>query len=126
MRPLDPAGLARLRARPGVAAVLSALDAPGAETRLVGGCVRDALLGQDAADIDCATTLLPEAVMARARAAGLKAVPTGLAHGTVTLVAEGAPIEVTTQLMSQASIPRKDVGPVPVTEDEPDDLGVSR
>ena len=96
MRGLDPAGLERLRRRPGVAAVLAALDAPGAETRLVGGCVRDALLGQDAADIDCATTLLPEAVMARARAAGLKAVPTGIAHGTVTLVAEGAPIEVTT------------------------------
>ncbi len=92
----DTGGLERLRARPGVQAVLAALDAPGAETRLVGGCVRDALLGRDADDIDCATTLLPETVMARARAAGLKAVPTGIAHGTVTLVADGAPIEVTT------------------------------
>ncbi|MGV7030928.1 CCA tRNA nucleotidyltransferase [Methylobacterium symbioticum] len=96
MRTLDPAGLERLRGRPGVAAVLAALAAPGAETRLIGGCVRDALLGHDAADIDCATTLLPEAVMARARAAGLKAVPTGIEHGTVTLVSDGAPIEVTT------------------------------
>ena len=96
MRALDPAGPERLRARPGVASVLAALDAPGSETRLVGGCVRDALLGQDGADIDCATTLLPETVMQRARKAGLKAIPTGIEHGTVTLVAGGVPIEVTT------------------------------
>lgn len=96
MRDLDRGGLARLRDRPGVRAALAALSGPDAETRLVGGCVRDALLGRDAADIDLATTLLPEAVMKQARAAGLKAVPTGIEHGTVTLIAAGEPIEVTT------------------------------
>ncbi|KQT58265.1 poly(A) polymerase [Methylobacterium sp. Leaf456] len=93
---LDPEGPARLLARPGVRACLDALDAPGEETRLVGGCVRDALLGRTASDVDLATTLLPQAVIARARAAGLKAVPTGIEHGTVTLVVDGAPHEVTT------------------------------
>jgi poly(A) polymerase len=93
---LDPEGPPRLLAREGVQACLSALDVPGEETRLVGGCVRDALLGRTASDVDLATTLRPEAVIARARAAGLKAVPTGIAHGTVTLVVEGAPHEVTT------------------------------
>ena len=80
----------------GVQACLAALEAEGEETRLVGGCVRDALLGVIASDIDLTTTLRPEAVMARARAAGLKAVPTGIEHGTVTLVVAGRPHEVTT------------------------------
>lgn len=93
---LDAQGPVRLLAREGVRACLAALDAPGEETRLVGGCVRDALLGSVVSDIDLTTTLLPEAVMARARAAGLKAVPTGIEHGTVTLVAAGQPHEVTT------------------------------
>lgn len=93
---LDEAGLRRVLARPRLARVLAALDAPGEETRLVGGAVRDALLGRPVADIDLATTLLPEAVVARAGAAGLKPVPTGIAHGTVTVVAEGEPFEVTT------------------------------
>ena len=96
MRRLDPDGPARLLARPEVRAVLAGLDAAGEETRLVGGCVRDALLGVDAADIDLATTLLPNAVIDRARAAGLKAVPTGIEHGTVTLVVAGRPVEATT------------------------------
>ena len=96
-RALDPSGLAALLERPGVRQALAALDEPGAETRLIGGCVRDALLGVAAADIDLATTLRPETVMARARAAaGLKPVPTGIEHGTVTLVTEDGPIEVTT------------------------------
>ena len=64
--------------------------------RVVGGAVRNALMGVPVADIDFATTLLPEAVMARAEAAGVKAVPTGIAHGTVTLVAGGRGFEVTT------------------------------
>ena len=93
---LDRDGPARLLARPGVRACLAALGAPGEETRLVGGCVRDALLGRRVSDLDLATTLLPEAVMKRARAAGLKAVPTGIEHGTVTLVVDGEPHEVTT------------------------------
>lgn len=96
MRRLDPDGLGRLIARPEVRSVLAALAESGEETRLVGGCVRDALLGIDAADIDLATTLLPDAVIAHARKACLKAVPTGIAHGTVTLVVAGAPVEVTT------------------------------
>ncbi|MEH3118333.1 MAG: CCA tRNA nucleotidyltransferase [Methylorubrum populi] len=94
--PLDADGPARLLARDGVRACLAALDAPGEETRLVGGCVRDALLGTIVSDIDLATTLPPEAVMDRARAAGIKAEPTGIEHGTVTLVVAGEPHEVTT------------------------------
>lgn len=93
---LDAPGLSRLLARPGVSAVLAALDAPGEETRLVGGCVRDALLGRDVSDIDLATTLLPADTTARAESAGLKAVPTGIDHGTVTVIADGDPFEVTT------------------------------
>ena len=96
MPALDPAGPAALLARDTVRRALMALDRPGAETRLVGGCVRDALLGARAADIDMATTLLPEAVIACAEAAGLKPVPTGIAHGTITLVTGEGPIEVTT------------------------------
>ncbi len=95
-RDLDQGGLTALLDRPGVRRAFAALDEPGAETRLIGGCVRDALLGIAAADIDLATTLLPEAVLARARAAGLKAVPTGIEHGTITLITGDGPIEVTT------------------------------
>jgi poly(A) polymerase len=77
-------------------ALLAALDAEAGETRLVGGAVRDALLGLPVKDIDLATRLLPQEVMRRLAAAGLKAVPTGLAHGTVTAVAPGLVAEVTT------------------------------
>lgn len=77
-------------------ALLGALDAENGVTRLVGGAVRDALLGLPGADIDLATRLLPADVMARVTAAGLKAVPTGLAHGTVTVVGAGLVAEVTT------------------------------
>lgn len=96
MRTLDHTGLAELLARANVRRALAALDGPGAETRLVGGCVRDALMGTQAADIDLATTLLPDAVTAAAKRAGLKPVPTGIEHGTVTLVTGEGPIEVTT------------------------------
>jgi poly(A) polymerase len=78
------------------AEVLAVLDRDGEEARVVGGAVRNALLGLAPGDIDVATTALPEEVMARARAAGLKPVPTGLDHGTVTVVAQGVGIEVTT------------------------------
>jgi poly(A) polymerase len=76
---------------------MAALNAaqPGA-SRFVGGCVRNALLGQAADDIDIATQLTPERVMAAAAAAGLQVVPTGIEHGTVTVIAAGAPFEVTT------------------------------
>ena len=77
-------------------AVTAALGAGGWRAYYVGGCVRDALLGRSAADIDVATDAPPEAVIAAARAAGIRAVPTGIEHGTVTLVHAGAPVEVTT------------------------------
>jgi poly(A) polymerase/tRNA nucleotidyltransferase (CCA-adding enzyme) len=74
------------------ARVLAAL--PGA--RVVGGAVRDTLAGRAVADIDIASSFTPEAASQRLREAGLKVVPTGLAHGTVTAVVQGTPIEVTT------------------------------
>jgi poly(A) polymerase len=77
-------------------ALLAALEAPAGETRLVGGAVRDALNGTAGADIDLATRLTPQQVMERVKAAGLKAVPTGLAHGTVTAVGKTLTAEVTT------------------------------
>jgi poly(A) polymerase len=64
--------------------------------RFVGGAVRDTLLGLDVADVDLATELPPEDVLDQLRAAGIKAVPTGLAHGTITAVLPGGPVEVTT------------------------------
>ena len=79
-----------------LAALLTLLDADGEEARVVGGAVRNTLLAEPVGDIDIATTATPDAVMARARAAGFKAVPTGLEHGTVTIVADGEPHEVTT------------------------------
>lgn len=81
---------------PAGAALLGALSAGDGVTRLVGGTVRDGLLGLPGADIDLATSLTPDVVMQRLVAAGLKAVPTGLAHGTVTAVAQGLTAEVTT------------------------------
>ena len=87
--------LAALHARDGFAALIAALG--GAEqTRLVGGVVRDTLLVLDPADVDLATRLLPDEVLARLQAAAIRAVPTGLAHGTVTGVLPSGPIEVTT------------------------------
>ncbi len=81
---------------PAGAALLAALDAGDGTTRLVGGAVRDALLGHGGGDIDLATRLEPAEVMQRLKVAGLKAVPTGLAHGTVTAVAKGLSVEITT------------------------------
>ena len=77
---------------PALLAVLGAL--PGA--RLVGGCVRDALAGRRVADVDLATPDPPERVARRLEAAGLRAVPTGLEHGTLTAVSGGHGFEVTT------------------------------
>ena len=64
--------------------------------RLVGGCVRDVLAGQPSADIDLATPEPPEAVAAALAAANIRAIPTGLAHGTVTAILDGRPYEITT------------------------------
>ncbi len=81
--------------RPGVAALLEALGAPDGLTRLVGGAVRDWLAGLPAGDLDLATRLRPEQTMATLKRAGLRALPTGLAHGTVTAMTHGQPIEIT-------------------------------
>ncbi|WP_456620442.1 CCA tRNA nucleotidyltransferase [Bradyrhizobium sp. P5_C12] len=80
----------------GTARVLQLLNAEGEEARVVGGAVRNALLDLPPGDIDIATTALPDEVMRRAKAAGIKGVPTGIDHGTVTLVIDGQPYEVTT------------------------------
>jgi poly(A) polymerase len=79
-----------------LARLLSILGRDGEEARVVGGAVRDALLGQPIGDIDLATTALPDEVVRRAAAAGFKPVPTGIAHGTVTVVIDSRPFEVTT------------------------------
>jgi poly(A) polymerase len=78
------------------ARVLGLLNGGGEEARVVGGAVRNALLDVPIVDVDIATTALPEEVVRRAKAAGIKSVPTGIEHGTVTLVAEGQPFEITT------------------------------
>jgi poly(A) polymerase len=70
--------------------------AEGDEARIVGGAPRDALLGRPVSEIDFSTTAVPGVVQARAQAAGLRSLPTGLDHGTVTLLVDGAQFEVTT------------------------------
>ncbi|NML92658.1 CCA tRNA nucleotidyltransferase [Novosphingobium olei] len=80
--------------RSDLAALVAALG-PG-NVRYVGGVVRDTLLGIAPKDVDMATVLLPQATLERLAAAGIRAVPTGLAHGTVTAVLEGGPVEITT------------------------------
>jgi poly(A) polymerase len=81
---------------PGMDRLLGALGADAGDTRYVGGCVRDTMLGLKVSDVDLATRLTPETVLERLEAARIKAVPTGIAHGTVTAVIGGRPIEVTT------------------------------
>lgn len=76
--------------------VLDVLTRDGEEARPVGGAVRNWLIDLPPGDIDIATTLAPEAVTARAKAAGWRAIPTGIDHGTVTLVVDDQPLEVTT------------------------------
>jgi tRNA nucleotidyltransferase/poly(A) polymerase len=76
--------------------LLAALNENGEEARIAGGAIRNTLLGGIVTDIDIATTTLPEETMKRAKAAGFKAVPTGVAHGTVTVIGGGRPFEVTT------------------------------
>jgi poly(A) polymerase len=77
--------------------LLAALDAAGGVTRFVGGCIRDTLLGLPVSDVDLATRLSPDEVIKRIRKAGLKAIPTGLAHGTVTaLIGTRSTVEITT------------------------------
>ena len=83
---------------PETVAVFDALEAEGGAgcARFVGGCVRNALIGRPIDDIDIATTLTPDRVVGALKAARLAAVPTGIAHGTVTAVANHRPYEITT------------------------------
>ena len=99
--PTAPAPNPRLATAPWLAApatqsVLKAITAGGGDARIVGGAVRNTLLGYPVTDIDIATTVRPEDVITRAEHAGLQAIPTGLAHGTVTVIADHKPFEVTT------------------------------
>lgn len=97
----DPAPLpdrlpaTRWRADPELAAVFGAIETAGGQARFVGGCVRDALLGRDDSDIDVAATLPPAAVLAALEKAGIRCVPTGFDHGTITAVLAARPVEIT-------------------------------
>lgn len=84
------------QSRAGMDRLLKTLGAAEGDTRYVGGCVRDTLLGLEVSDVDLATRVAPEEVIHRLEAARIKAVPTGLAHGTITAVIGGTPVEVTT------------------------------
>jgi poly(A) polymerase len=75
--------------------LLQALDRDGEEARVVGGAVRNSLLGEPVHEFDIATTAEPHEIISRANAAGFKTVPTGIDHGTVTVIVEGRPFEVT-------------------------------
>jgi poly(A) polymerase len=79
-----------------VRAVMAALSRNGGAARFVGGCVRDTLLGRGIGDIDIATALPPDRVIEQLEAAGIKTVPTGIAHGTVTAIVSPQHFEVTT------------------------------
>ncbi len=89
------------------ARVLGLLNGNGEEARVIGGAVRNALLRIPIGDIDIATTALPAEVIRRARAAGIKSVPTGIDHGTVTLVVDSQPFEVTTLRQDTETFGRK-------------------
>lgn len=80
----------------GVQRVMAMFARAGHRAWFVGGCVRNAVIGAGASDVDIATDALPEQVIALAGAEGMRAVPTGIAHGTVTLVVDGQPHEITT------------------------------
>ncbi len=84
------------RQRPGLHRIVAALCADGGAVKVVGGAVRDTLLGLAVTDVDLATPLVPEEVTRRLEAAGIKVIPTGIAHGTVTAIASGDHHEITT------------------------------
>ena len=81
---------------PASQAVCQALTDGGFQAFFVGGCVRNALLGQPVSDLDISTDARPEQTLKLAKQAGLKAIPTGIDHGTITVVADGIPFEITT------------------------------
>ena len=92
----DRLGRAEWLTTDGIQAVFAAIEQEGDRARVVGGAVRNTLLGHSVPDVDIATTATPETVMARTQAAGLKPIGTGIDHGTVTVIAGGFPYEVTT------------------------------
>lgn len=99
MTSLDPSGSLQnppWRDNQAAGDILTALTANGAPARFVGGCVRDALLERPVSDFDIATPELPEKVMALLEKAGIRAIPTGLQHGTITAVRDGQNFEITT------------------------------
>ena len=93
---LDQRALLGLLERPPLRRLLEAFNSQGEETRIVGGAVRNALLGRPVTEVDCATTALPDGIFRLAAEAGFKSVPTGIDHGTITVIVEGEPFEVTT------------------------------
>lgn len=86
----------KLIAIPAVKLIIEVLEKFDGDTRLVGGCVRDAIIGKKTTDIDLATTLLPHSVLDAFAKCGIKAIPTGIKHGTVTAVISGSAYEITT------------------------------
>jgi poly(A) polymerase len=96
MEPLYRQALLSLLERPALRRLLEVFNGSGEETRIVGGAVRNALLGRPVTEVDCTTTMLPEAIIDRAKKAGFKAVPTGIEHGTITVIVAGEPYEITT------------------------------
>jgi poly(A) polymerase len=98
---------ARLLARPALASLLAVLDRDGEEARVVGGAVRNVLLGHAPDEIDLATTAEPAEVVRRVEAQGFRAIPTGIDHGTITVVIEGSPFEVTTLRQDVETFGRK-------------------
>ncbi len=93
---LDRRALASLLERRELRRLLEVFNDRTEETRIVGGAVRNALLGRPVTEVDCTTTMLPEAITERAKQAGFKAVPTGIEHGTITVIVDGEPFEITT------------------------------
>ena len=81
---------------PKVTRVCTVIEAGGYDIFFVGGCVRNVVLDEVASDIDMSTNARPETVMKLAKDAGLKAIPTGIDHGTVTVISSGTPFEITT------------------------------
>jgi poly(A) polymerase len=96
IRSLDETALASLLERPPLRRLLESFNDGREETRIVGGAVRNALLGRPVSEVDCATTATPDAIVRLAQASGFKSVPTGVDHGTITVIVNGEPFEVTT------------------------------
>ncbi|MCB8821615.1 CCA tRNA nucleotidyltransferase [Microvirga rosea] len=93
---LDHDALASLLRRPHLRSLLAAMNQDGEETRIVGGAIRNALLGRPVTEVDCTTTALPDQIVRLSAQAGFKSVPTGIEHGTITVIVGGEPFEVTT------------------------------